>query len=329
MTKYDTSLALYDQSIGIGNAPEEHVRYILENTGGNAEVTCLFRDNKLALCMVDAPPNASLIYTQNSHDILTSARGIMERYQTFTGDSSITEMLTALDAVDAVGNLTKTVGNVKLEITSTSNTHMIMFDFKHTYNDVYYNEIQFSYDDLGFTFADYFSRYKMGSTDVKILEQQAIDSAIKCVKAYSYEAVGGSEGNETKVMISDFKVNKERTTAELLPGERGSLLYPCWKVEVALDDLYPGNVYAFSVQIWADNGEVLNCIPLAVGYTPPEDTQNNGLNALSTDNPTPPVSNDQKADTGIDLITVSIATALLVLILTVAAMIVYRKKKAN
>lgn len=267
MTKYNTSLTYYASD----KFMDERVKYRLDNYGAVGEVVCRFRNNMLALCMVNAPPNSSLIYMQSSDNVLDLAKGVIARYKTYTGDSNITEMVDILNTVDKVGNLTITAGNMKLQIKEA--IHGTMFNWKHTFNGVDYNEIDFSFEDLGFVFAEYQSRYKMGSTNVNISKEQAIDIAIKYAENYSYTGISGIEGNETIVEISGFNITKERTTAQILPGERENLLYPCWKVDVALGNLYPGNVYGFGVEIWADTGKVFGCTPLAVGgYSPIEES---------------------------------------------------------
>ena len=123
-------------------------------------------------------------------------------------------MIDSLNAVDTLKDATLTVSNIKLDI--KTDDQRTSFYWKHTFNGVDYNEIQLTFEPSGIKFSDHGSRYKMGSTDIKILQQQAIDIAVPYVEAYSYPAIGGTQDNQTVVEISGFVVDKERTTAQAL-----------------------------------------------------------------------------------------------------------------
>jgi hypothetical protein len=276
MTKYSPSLTLYNKSnlsYGLPNKQEESVSYSLEDNGKIATVNCRFEENLLRLCMVTAPGNDSLVYAQQSSNTLDAVKGILERYQTFIGDSSVKEMLDLLNTVDAGENFTTKAGALRLEITITA--PFTIFSWKHAFNGCDYNEVELTFEQGGrrFTFSDRHSRHKMGSTDVNISEEQAIELAIEYVKNFSYTVKRrGPEGNEIYVEIGDFNISRERTFAQLSPGERNNLLYPVWKVNVALMTVYPGNVYAIGVDIWADTAKIAGTALQSVGGSPPTDS---------------------------------------------------------
>lgn len=274
------------------------------------------------LCMVSVP-NDSLIYTYSTDDFLKAAEGIIERYQVFLDDSSLTEMIDSLNAVDTLKDATLTVGNIKLDI--KTDDQRTSFYWKHTFNGVDYNEIQLTFEPSGIKFSDHGSRYKMGSTDIKILEQQAIDIAVPYVEAYSYPAIGGTQDNQTVVEISGFVVDKERTTAQALTVETGGLLYPCWKVTVALVDVYPGNVYTMSIFVWADSGDVFDCTPEAVGGYSEIETS-------PTENPTiesSPLSEPSNENKNLPLEAIIVATVAIVMVLASSVAIALFKKRSK
>jgi hypothetical protein len=254
MTRYKASLTLYDN--GLSNN-QEFVSYGLEDNGKIATVNCRFEENLLMWCMVTAPWNDSLVYAQQPSNTLDAAKGIIERYQTFIGDSGAKEMLDLLNTVDASENNTAKAGALRLDITVAA--PYTIFRWKHSFNGCDYNEVELAFEQGGrcFTFSGSHSRDKMGSTDVNVSEEQVIELAIEYVKNYSYTVKRrGPEGNEIYVEIGDFNISRERTFAQLSPSERNSLLYPVWKVDVALETVYPGNVYAIGVDIWADTAEI-------------------------------------------------------------------------
>jgi hypothetical protein len=270
--------------------------------------------------MATAPPNAELIYTQPSDNILDLAKGILERYQIFLEDNSLSEMINVLGTVDSVANATINAGNIKLEITTDS--YGTSFYWKHVYNNCEYNEVNVVFQQTSrIIFADMQSRYKMGSTKIEITNEQALETAIKYVENYSYEAIRGTGENETKITVSDFKISRERTTVELYPAERGGLLYPCWRVSVALASAYPGNVCGFAVDIWADSGEVLYLGTLAVGGDPTGTLPVDG----STINPSPQENNNAFS---IDMV-IGIAAVTIVVLSVVAATLLALKKRRS
>jgi hypothetical protein len=95
--------------------------------------------------------------------------------------------------------------------------------------------------------------YAIGDTSVNISKEQAVAIAMKYIQNYSYTV-------PRKVEISGFNVTEERTVTQLAPVLRESdTLYPSWNVMLYLNQTYPGSVYALSVNLWADSGEVWGC----------------------------------------------------------------------
>jgi hypothetical protein len=275
MTRYKASLTRYDKSSGPSNKQQEFVSYDLEDNGKIGTVNCRFEENLLRWCMVTAPGNDSLVYAQQSSNTLDAAKGIIERYQTFLGDSGVKEMLDLLETVESGENITAKAGALRLDITVPA--PYTIFRWKHSFNGCDYNEVELAFEQGGqcFTFSDGHSRDRMGSTDVNISEEQAIELAIEYVKNYSYTVRRpDAEGNEIHVEIGDFNISRERTVAQLSPSERNNLLYPVWKVDVALATVYPGNVYAIGVDIWADTAEIAYTALQSFGGSLPIGTDN-------------------------------------------------------
>jgi hypothetical protein len=279
--------------------------------------------------MVTAPVNASLVFANQSGSTVDAAKGILERYQTFIADSSVKEMLDLLNTVDAVRNITVQTETSRLEITITA--PYTIFCWKHTFNGCDYNEIEFVFKGgERFTFSDHHSRHKMGSTNVNISEEQAIEMAIEYVKNYSYTVRRGSEGNVTYVQIGNFNITREGTFAQLLPGERNKCLYPVWRVSVALGNVYPGNVYAIGVDIWADTAKVANTALRSFGGPPPANPSTGNPTTESSPSPeqsngTPPNSIALPTDMG----TLSIAVAATCVAAIAAATLILKKRRSR
>jgi hypothetical protein len=277
--KYETELTRYNtrtpdpySSILPDGMPDTTVTYTIKNDGNVGTAYGMFKNNILTSCRFSIP-NAQVIYAQPIENYAKAAQGILERYQEFLGDSSLTDMIEAtetvkIDAIKAADTLNDTILtaiDMKLEIKAAE--HRTSFLWMHTFNGVDYKEVLVSFEPSRINLYEYGSRYKIGSTEVAVSEQQAIDIALSYIENdYSYNAVGGTEENRTVVKVSDFIVDMDRIETRISASERADgLLYPNWKVTVGLGKGYPGNVYAISIFIQADSGEIFDCAAEAVG----------------------------------------------------------------
>lgn len=324
---YNSSLIRYNKSPASPTVTEEQITYNLQNDDTTITASCIFKNKLLFSCMVSVPKSGSLIYTQQPDNALALIKGIMDRYQAFIRDSSVTEMANILHTVETAANATLQKEDIKLEIINSQNG--ISFYWKHIYNGVEYNELNIVSMQNRLIFADLQSRYKMGSTDVKIPMEKALDIAINFVENYSYKAIGGLDGNETELTVSNFNISRKLTTAQLAPAEKDGLLYPCWDVKVALNGRYPGNVFGFSVGIWADSGKVFACNPSAVGM----DFQTDGISPLfpSIDDQPAGTSNPEQNNNTrlIDNANIVITVAVLSVITLVIIVVAIKKRRSN
>ena len=92
--------------------------------------------------------------------------------------------------------------------------------------------------------------FKVGSTELNVQKDEAINIALKNTENYSWI----SNGEE----ISDFNILENNITAIMYPHlrENNLELIPCWVINIPLDKVYPGNVDNILVGVWADNGEI-------------------------------------------------------------------------
>lgn len=94
--------------------------------------------------------------------------------------------------------------------------------------------------------------YKIGSLEVKVSKDEAINIARKLAGNFSWKV--GVEPNVT--VVKEFKVLDKPVQASLSLQEREPLtLYPHWHITLYLDKTYPGFVTGIMVGIWADTGE--------------------------------------------------------------------------
>jgi hypothetical protein len=100
--------------------------------------------------------------------------------------------------------------------------------------------------------SDDWSLYKVGSTQVNVSKEQAIQIARNAAKTFEWNASG--------VQVSNFNVLAEPVSAVFFPHPRTELLtlVPYWYITLYLDRDYPGGVNSIAVGVWADTGKVAN-----------------------------------------------------------------------
>jgi hypothetical protein len=277
MAKYSTELDFYAQApfLYFDVLPQEDVKYILEANESKLEVICAFADQKLrslSIYINDGLP----ITTQPATIPLEMAKDFLDKYPAYSEASYYSTMRSMLDNVEANKNTTKAVGDIKLEVTVTANR--TDFRWKYCFNGVEAASkcVVLNFKD-GFLkyFIDTWSLYTIGSTDLIVSEEEAIEIAMNAAEAYSWNVSMG--GDNPPVTVTEFNIMGVFET-ELSLGNyptkdesRGGnplTLYPGWRVKLYFDKLYPGNVYGLSIGIWADTEKVndISTLMSMLGY---------------------------------------------------------------
>jgi hypothetical protein len=98
--------------------------------------------------------------------------------------------------------------------------------------------------------------FEIGSTEVNISSEEAIEIARNAVEDFTWEADG--------VVVSDFNVLEEPVSVVFHPTQREEylVLIPHWIVIFYLDKVYPSGFNRITVGLWADNGKVADITPL-------------------------------------------------------------------
>jgi hypothetical protein len=261
-TKYDVTLSKYN-----ADSAATTVSYKLRANESELEATCLFTGDVLTGCVVSVKQGA-VLYSTQSVNFIDAAQSFLKKYQTYTGDD-LSAMMTILADADATKNMTTTSGNLKLIV--ESNQFFTAFRWVNTINGADYTSLGIAYEKGFFSsMRDDRKLYDMDKTDVNISAEQAISAAMEYIQNYSYAGFSMSQEKPEPVQVSGFNVTEEKTIAELktYPKDNSSTLFPYWRIQLSLDELYPGSVWALSVGVWADSGEVFLCQPLAISGPP-------------------------------------------------------------
>ena len=261
LTKYATEPKECPQSSYFGVVPQENVGYTLESNESKLKLVCTFRYGTLHTMYVSESEGSPLM-TESATSVLEMAKGFLSNYQTYSRNSFYGQLGLMLGKVDADKNLTKTSGNIKLEVTNSGDYKTFRWTYSYNGIGAECKCVALGYKN-GFLkyFIDTWDLYKIGSTSINLSEKEAIAIAMERAKTYSWKVVSGNNTFEVK----DFKVTKAMMTqlvfctslyADRARSDNPLTLYPMWRIGVGLDKFYPGNVYGVYVDIWADTKEI-------------------------------------------------------------------------
>jgi hypothetical protein len=322
LTKYTAKLDVYDVRYPshLNGLAQENVVYILESEGSTIQVAFAFVNKTLHHCgmfVIEGSP----LYTQlQPADPVNLANMVLQNFQTYSQSSAVgdsrnfAEMKNILGTVENIEDVETTLGSTKLKVTSNSDIAYTAFELMHILNGVAFPGITLEF--LNGTFSglgDNWRIYQIGSTDLKISEEEATKIALNYLEGFSWNATQDGEW----VDVTDFELVEETLTTELITtrNKEPLTLYPSWDILVYLDKLYPGNVNRVAIAIWADTGEIISCTPLSMGGVIPSESQ------ISTPKP---IIDDTIASNGVLLIA-ALAMTLSATVFT--AMVVKKKHK--
>jgi hypothetical protein len=247
----------------------------ITETYSDLKVMFSFANTTLRLCSIDVVSGETCYNKALPSNILEATKVLLERYKTSSGDTELTSMSNMLTTVDVTKNSTKIEGNFKLEVSVTSNTTSLSWFQSH--NGVDYGSLTLEFEHDSFlSFFDSRSYCKVGSAEVNVSKEQAIDIALEKVKGFSYTYKGKLVENLT---IVETQI---RTELKANVKDVPTLFYPCWIVDLPLDAVYPGSVYYLEVKIWADTGQIISCKTMGYGGPYPDGSSSGDTSATIT-----------------------------------------------
>jgi DNA-binding transcriptional ArsR family regulator len=235
----------------LGGVVEEILRYSLTNSESQIDVFFRFRNKKLSKYQISLF-EGSLIYAQpQPYSILDSVKNLLQRFRSYEDASYLEEISNMLASVNETEKIEITEGNTKLNVSISGDNAEVQWLYTE-------NGVDFSIKSLTLFFEDGVLKeltdgwflFEIGSTEVNISSEEAIEIARNAVEDFTWEADG--------VVVSDFNVLEEPVSVVFHPTQREEylVLIPHWIVIVYLDKVYPGGVNRITVRLWADNGKV-------------------------------------------------------------------------
>ena len=232
---------------------EEVIKYSLTSSQSNLDVDFRFRANHFSryqLTMIESSP----IFLQTQpNDLLQIAKGTLDRYKAYSGDTYLEEMSNLLSQVNQTQNTAVTAGNMKLQITQSGDTT----EFLWMYTD---KGVDFNAKSLRMTFqnniltsiTDGYFLFTVANTNLAISEEQAIQIARNYVKTLTWNI----EGKQ----VSGFNTLDQPVSVQFVPHPRGNsvALVPYWYIVLRLDKTYSGGINEVTVGLYSDTGEVVD-----------------------------------------------------------------------
>jgi DNA-binding transcriptional ArsR family regulator len=262
MTKYHATLErnTVEYRSDLGGMAEEILTYTLTADDSELDVDFRFRNQTLSRYRLNVIEGTPLYIYPQPTNIRDVADGLLQRYQNYAGVSYLATMRNMLKTVDEAEDVDITVGDMKFIIVTEGND--VMMQWSHMSNGIDYQGkgVRLTFDNgILEMFNDGFFLFNVGSTEVNISEEEAINIAINGAKDFSW-TVGGVE-------IKDFIILEETVSVELWPHMRDepAALIPYWYVTFKLDKTYPGNINSLGVGIWADTGEISAFTTISAG----------------------------------------------------------------
>jgi len=271
MAAYTPKLTAHERNSYL-TLPQEEADFSLTSSQGELRARFSFTNGHLRKIYV-SDVNGALSLNQPAADTIGNAKGFLERYQNYTGVPLYGELKAMLDGVDADKNVTKTDGNVQLQVSVIGKA---LVDFKWTYVDengvpAPAKNVILSYRDGALKcFLDNWQLYRVAGVAL-LSDDAALSEVMAALEDYTFDVVDTNEGNVT---VSGFKVASvgnlslcylNYQDASAARGGDPFTLYPSWYVPLGFDKVYPGCVTGVYVRVWADTGEVSSISPMVYG----------------------------------------------------------------
>jgi hypothetical protein len=320
LTKYNVELTNYrsEQPEAYGGLVQEDITYSLKSEDNkNIDVNIRFVNSTLAIVNI-YPYNSSIATAQFgkqfSTNILIETKEVLQRLQAVDGAQYLQQMCDMLDKISDIQSANKTVGNLKLQV--TTNTNFISQDTTATFTTVSFmyasNEsvdspksinIYFRNGELT-GFSNGWKFFSIGSEKPTLSREKAISLAMEQAEIAANSSL--SLRNETI-----------RIDLHMSPREP-FVLYPFWFVEIPL--YYPNStINGWQVGIWADTGEIEYSHPTGIMGTVP-DTVN-----LSTDTTPTNIATQAPQNSPNTAIIIAIIAVLIISVILSAVIIKPRK----
>jgi DNA-binding transcriptional ArsR family regulator len=239
ITQYQASLLSHTVQYrsDLGGVLEEVLKYSLISSQSRIDIVLRYRNNHFSRYQLYLDEGTPIYSQPQSKDPITALKGLIERYQNYTNEAYLADMNSLMTQATVESNGT-IVNQTKFQISGSPDNQEVLLMYVENGVDFSAKSLRAVYqNDLLTEFTDGWYLLTVGSTQVNVNQQQAIQIALEAVEGFSWEA----DGTE----VSDFTVVEGDATAQFIPHPRAEAsldLVPYWYVTLPLDKVYPEQV---------------------------------------------------------------------------------------
>ena len=231
-----------------GNGFPDMLVYVLTSEVSDLKVFFQFENGTLQTCQLQSTKGSPIFAGATSTDLITSAKNILERYQSFSANiyiPTMQEMLNFTIARNEGGTFTRSLGEITLVIHVQNNIGDFVWSYTPNGMEDHYKTVDLTIENGNFKFfLNSWDLFKLGTTEVNVTREQAIKTA----KDYALKTY--SDYNST------FEILDNNAMATLSLQTRAPyMLYPHWEILLPLDKPI-GAIGSIRVLLWADTGQV-------------------------------------------------------------------------
>lgn len=252
LTKYTAKLER--NSVGyrldLGGIIEEFFTYRLISDESELLIDFRFRNQTLSRYLLDVIEGSPIFVEPQSNRIIDLTDELLERYQNYVNHQYLDNMRNMLDEVNTFEEIEIVSNDIKLKVSIEGKD--VEIRWLNTVEEIDYQakSLIFNFDNgLLEAITDGWFLFNIGSTEINVSREQAIELAIGHAMEYSWTFEGDK--------ISDFVILQQPLSIDLWPHVREPLdLVPYWYIVLRLDKVYSGNVNGIGVGVWADTGQI-------------------------------------------------------------------------
>ena len=235
----------------LGGVVEEILKYSLANSESQIDVILRFRNRELSRYQMNVFEESPIYAEPQSFSVLDTAKSLLQRLISYNDAAYLRDMSNMLAPISKLEDTEITEGNMKLVISVSGANAEIQWLYTE-------NGVDFPVKSLTLNFengvlkdlTDGWYLFSIGSTEVNVSSEEALEIAKTAVQSFTWEADGTT--------VSNFNVLDEPVSVVFHPIPRGQnlKLIPYWYIILYLDKVYPGGVNRIAVGVWADTGTV-------------------------------------------------------------------------
>lgn len=259
-----------------GLVEEEVPSFDIEYKNNKIHVMSIFYNGHMAFFKIYSYSEGDYVYSESPPtDILSQARTIIQRYQTFASqnyamDSSyLVPMQNVLNSVDDLSPAEITDGNVNFRVSKDGDNTRIEWIYTEGGVSMKWKRVSIKFRNNTFiSFRDTWGLYSVSGLSV-ISSEEAVQIALEA--AQNCEIRIGHEDRETEIVkVPDLSNAPYDVNLYMVPFRfqesdipskiaRDPLtLYPYWQLHFYFNESIAGNV-GVQVGVWGDTGEIIYC----------------------------------------------------------------------